>query len=106
MSGYRRNYSYVDAAGIHFPDAIAGSEMYYAIDLNCMVEIDKEAISSVEWSAPIGVTVSDSVLVNSNEAQVKLTTPIAGVFPITATINSLDQGRVSKSKFTIVLKVI
>lgn len=106
MSGYRRNYSYIDAAGIHFPDAIAGSEMYYALDLNCMVEIDKETISSVEWEAPSSITVSNNVLVNDTEAQVKLAPSIAGVFPITVIVNSLDQGRASKSKFTIVLKVI
>lgn len=106
MTMLRKNYVYTDAAGLHFPDAIAGSELFYALDLTCLTEIDKESIVDVVWTADPNVIVVESVVINDTEAQVKLSTPLAGVYKVTATINSLDQGRASKSKFTLVLKVI
>lgn len=106
MALMKRSYTYKDAAGTHFPDASSGDIAYYALDLTCLVDIEKEGILSVSWETPEPIQVLDQAVVNNSEAQVKLSTPIAGVFPIKAVINSLDEGRASTTNVNLVLKVI
>lgn len=102
----KKNYSYTDAAGVHFPDADKGDQVYYALDLTCLVDLESEVISSVTWILPDGITELHSAIVEGKEAQIKLDTPKAGVFCIKAVIESSDQGNVSKNTHRIILKVL
>lgn len=107
MTGVVKKYPYKDVTGMHWPDANAGDDIYYAIDLTCLNEIDAETITSVDWVLPNEITSSDNYL-NSDvtEAHVKLSTAIPGIYRIHAEINSIDAGKESKNRIRIILKVI
>lgn len=106
MALYKRKYVYVDAAGLHFPDADAGDETYYSLDLTCLIETESETVTDVQWNVPKDITVVDFSIIDGKEAQVKLSTPIAGVFRIKADVSTVDTGRTSVNRHSIILKVI
>lgn len=107
MSGIAKKYPYRDVAGLHWPDANAGDDIYYAIDLECLNAIDAETIDSVDWILPNAITSSDSYInSDSTEAHVKLATAVPGIYRIYAEINSTDAGNTSKNRIRIMLRVI
>jgi hypothetical protein len=106
MAFTKKNYSYIDSAGLHFPDADAGDSTYYALDLACLVDLEQETINSVTWEVPTELTLVESNIVNGKEAHVKITSSIPGVFRIKAIIESIDVGRTSTNTHYIILKVI
>jgi hypothetical protein len=102
-----KNYTYKDVAGLHWPDANAGDDLYYALNLNCLNVLEGENVTSVDWIIPNEITTSDSYLnSDSTEAHVKLATLKAGVYRIWAEVNSDDTGKISKNRIRIMLKVI
>lgn len=106
MSLKKRNYVYVDSAGLHFPDADAGDEVYYSLDLTCLVESESETVIDVQWNVPAQLTVVESFVIDGKEAQVKIKSPIAGVYRIKADVITSDTGRESTNRHSMVLKVI
>jgi hypothetical protein len=107
MVGVAKKYVYTDVAGMHFPDANSGDDVYYAIDLTCLNVSEGETISTVDWILPNDITSSDSYLnSDSTEAHVKLATPKAGIYRIWVEVNSTDTGKTSKNRLRIMLRVI
>ncbi len=107
MENEMKNYTYNDVSGLHWPDANAGDDLYYALNLNCLNVLEGENVTSVDWIIPNEITTSDSYLnSDSTEAHVKLATLKAGVYRIWAEVNSDDTGKISKNRIRIMLKVI
>ena len=107
MVGVAKKYVYNDVAGMHFPDANAGDDVYYAIDLTCLSVSEGETIDTVDWILPNDITTSDSYLnSDTTEAHVKLATPKAGIYRIWVEVNSTDTGKTSKNRLRIILRVI
>lgn len=107
MSGGIKKYVYKDVAGMHFPDANSGDDVYYAIDLTCLQLDEAETIGTVDWILPNEITSSDSYInSDSSEAHVKLATPRAGVYRIWVEVNSVDLTKTSKNRLRIMLRVI
>lgn len=106
MAFTKKNYSYIDSAGLHFPDASVGDSTYYALDLACLVDLEQETILSITWEVPTGLSLVGSGVVIEKEAHVKITSNIPGVFRLKAIIESTDAGRTSTNTYYIILKVI
>jgi hypothetical protein len=102
-----KNYVYKDAAGTHLPDANAGDDVYYGLDLTCLGLPEGDTIDSVNWVLPNDITSSDSYL-NSDktEAHAKLATPVAGIYRLWVEINSTDLTKTAKNRVRIMLKVV
>lgn len=107
MQSYKRNYAYTNQAGTHWPDATKGSSAWYAIDLACSVDVEKETIESVEWSvASNGLDIIDSLVTDTHEAQVRLEARKAGYYKLSAKITSIDASLPSINVVEVYLKVI
>lgn len=106
MSGTTKKYAYEDVAGLHLPDANAGDDVYYAINLANLIKNEAETLDSVDWIIPNEITSSDSYInSDSSEAHIKLATPKAGHYRLHAEINSTDLTKTSKNRITIMLRV-
>jgi len=102
-----KNYTYRDVAGLHWPDASAGEDTYYAIDLTGIGLDEGDTVTSVDWVLPNTITSSDSYLnSDASEAHVKLATPTSGTYRIWGEINSTDLSKTSKNRVRIILKVV
>lgn len=105
--GEMKNYTYKDVAGLHWPDANAGDDTYYAIDLTCVGLAEGDTVTSVDWFLPGCITTSDSYInSDATEAHVKLATTTSGIYRIWVEINSTDLTKTSKNRVRIILKVI
>lgn len=107
MRSYKRNYPYKDLAGQHWPDANIGSSAWYALDIACSVDLDKEVIQSVAWTVSSnGLDVIDQLYTTENVAQVRLEARKAGYYKVTAKVTSLDTGVETVTPIEVYLKVV
>lgn len=106
MLSNKRNYPYSNVAGLHWPDAVKGSSTFYAIDLNCSVNIEKQTITEVNWFVPAGLVIEESFITDTNEAQVQISAHKAGYYEVRADIKSTDTGTTQTDVVVVNLKVI
>ena len=89
-----------------FPDSFVGEAKYYGVDCDTWLTDENDALTTISWALPTGLTNSDEVIDTINRiGYVKITPTIAGAHIITATITSFEgvktQTKIQKMQLTV-----
>lgn len=104
MTALPKKYVHIDIDGQHWPDANAGDNLYYSIDLSCWINSENELIKSAEWIMPEGVT-SEQNFITENISHVKIDTPTIGSFKIRCKLITTEFGLDQTNIICMILQV-
>lgn len=99
-----KKFIYKGVAGTHWPDAEAGDNLYYSLDLACWLNNEEDSLTGIQWFLPKGVT-SDDSYVSGTEASIKLRTEYPGIYKIRCKVTSVDSGKEQSNVVPMLLKV-